>query len=479
MGCGTSARNFKAAGAGAGGQAENNNGAGSGNTAGERGGAGGSGPSQGGDAGAAGAESDAAAAGMAGAPDEPADLCVGKVCDSPPAAECKDASTRTTYASSGTCSAGQCSYAPTITGCVGDTPKCKESGSGSQCVTCLADADCSNDGICNSVNACVCSARFNGKRCEFQVFRGLGKLQGDWHSREAKISHDGSVVVGVSVPMTGSSRHMFRSVNGGELQFIANPQGATGNCGPVGIDSTGNVLLSCEGAHFLYSPGGISTPVDTPASGNFLDISWDGRVLVGSAYPHAVRKVGAAATLLGPFLPGGSTQLLGTNGDGSVAVGYHNSSGNTPIRWTATTGLVALPVLSAWVYSIASDVSTDGKVIVGSASLESDILYGQVAVKWSGASHSPTLLGGGPMFGSAAAVNLDGSVIVGSQSNPSVAMLWNDTGGHTVKSLLSSTPDLTSDWTLESATGVSDDGKFVVGVGAHGSIGEAWIVHLP
>ncbi|HYQ28551.1 MAG TPA: SUMF1/EgtB/PvdO family nonheme iron enzyme [Polyangiaceae bacterium] len=46
------------------------------------------------------------------------DPCFGVTCASPPSASCKDPSTRTTYASSGSCSAGACSYPAQDTACV-------------------------------------------------------------------------------------------------------------------------------------------------------------------------------------------------------------------------------------------------------------------------------------------------------------------------------------------------------------------------
>src|SRR5450432_2788475 len=114
----------------------------------------------------------------------PTDPCAGVTCASPPATTCKDVSTVTTYASSGTCSGGTCSYAPTNTACGsnklcsgagvcseckvdtacgascgacgGGTPKCKDLGTASQCVGCLSNADCSGaTPICNTTtNTC-------------------------------------------------------------------------------------------------------------------------------------------------------------------------------------------------------------------------------------------------------------------------------------------------------------------------------------
>jgi uncharacterized membrane protein len=150
------------------------------------------------------------------------------------------------------------------------------------------------------------------------------------------------------------------------------------------------------------------------------------------------------------------------------------------IRWTGSTGLTSLTSLSNWIYTSATDVSKDGKVIVGWASAESEVLSGQIAVKWSGSPLSPTALGSAVTQAAATSVNADGSVIVGYQGTlPTVATLWDSAGAHAIKSLVGATPDLTSDWTLDSAVGVSEDGKFIVGTGTHQNHGEAWVVHLP
>jgi formylglycine-generating enzyme required for sulfatase activity len=99
-----------------------------------------------------------------------ANPCAGVACDQPPAAICKDASTKTTYAAKGSCSEGSCSYAstdtscgknqlcegagvcsvcssdescgPSCTACAGATPKCTLSGLASKCVACVSDVDC-------------------------------------------------------------------------------------------------------------------------------------------------------------------------------------------------------------------------------------------------------------------------------------------------------------------------------------------------
>lgn len=482
--CGNSNRHFGVNG-GAGGQGDAQGG--SSGSAGRPTGAAGNGPLPG-DAGAAGTQVEPDNAGAAGTTDEP-DACRRVKCDSAPdSATCKDDSTLSTFdAASGTCHDGGCKYNPISVSCTGDMPKCKATSASAKCVACLTNADCSNGGTCSGANACVCSNRFNGAHCEFQVFRALGTLENDDYSVVTNVSHDGSVLIGTSVnsSSTTSSTHAVRIVDGGPMQFIANPGGGSGACNPLAVDSAGNVLLSCDTGVFLYSAGGVATPVNWPTGGSVYDLSLDGKVLVGTASDgKAVRHANGVATSYGPFLPSGDTRLYATNSDGSIAVGAHHGPGVTgngyvAIRWTGSTGLTSLTALSSWIYTSATDVSTDGKVIVGWASAESEVLAGQIAVKWSGGSLTPTALG--PAAGQAGAlgVNKDGSVIVGYQGGTTEATFWDSAGPHALKSLLGATPDLTSDWKLDSANAVSDDGKFVVGYGTHQNHREAWVAHLP
>jgi sulfatase modifying factor 1 len=64
--------------------------------------------------------------------------CVGVTCTSAPASTCKNATTQTTYASPGTCSSGTCNYTPTDTGC-GANKACAGAG---VCSVCKADTSC-------------------------------------------------------------------------------------------------------------------------------------------------------------------------------------------------------------------------------------------------------------------------------------------------------------------------------------------------
>jgi formylglycine-generating enzyme len=113
-----------------------------------------------------------------------ADPCAAVTCNVQPAAVCKGATTQVTFASTGTCTGGTCSYAATDTTCGSNTqcsgaavcsvckadsscgtscaactagaPKCLDLGTTSKCVGCLSNAECGGaTPICSATNTCV------------------------------------------------------------------------------------------------------------------------------------------------------------------------------------------------------------------------------------------------------------------------------------------------------------------------------------
>ncbi|MCX6908330.1 MAG: hypothetical protein NTY01_09830 [Verrucomicrobia bacterium] len=82
------------------------------------------------------------------------------------------------------------------------------------------------------------------------------------------------------------------------------------------------------------------------------------------------------------------------------------------------------------------------------------------------------------MRSEALAITRDGSVIVGISCGD--AFVWDSVNGmRSLKTILVNDYhlDLTG-WSLEKATGISDDGKTIVGDGFHNKASEAWIAHL-
>lgn len=172
--------------------------------------------------------------------------------------------------------------------------------------------------------------------------------------------------------------------------------------------------------------------------------------------------------------------------DGSVIVGTsYSASGMEAFRWTQAGGMVGLGDLTGGGFSSgASDVSADGSVIVG----VSDSAFGKEAFLWT---LGGGMVGLGDLAGSvfeniATGVSADGSVVVGGDAmNPGFllteAFIWDSTNGmRSLKSMLQNDYGLNmTGWTLEKATGVSADGKVIVGIGLNpdGDL-EAWVANL-
>jgi len=172
-----------------------------------------------------------------------------------------------------------------------------------------------------------------------------------------------------------------------------------------------------------------------------------------------------------PALPGAEqSRAYGASADGSIIVGVSGlgaaKQANRAVRWQNDTitnlGLLpggdADPISST---SAAAAVSADGSVIVGTAKLPG---ASEVAVRWvNGVIDSLTV-------GGAAAVTSDGKVIVGyglASVGVSEPFLWNEEdGAREIRTILMD--DFAIDigtWQLGTPTGISDDGRVVVGTG--------------
>jgi uncharacterized membrane protein len=79
------------------------------------------------------------------------------------------------------------------------------------------------------------------------------------------------------------------------------------------------------------------------------------------------------------------------------------------------------------------------------------------------------------------AVNSSGTVIVGFTGLATTdAFVWDATNGmRSLATVLTNAGADVSAWTLSQATGVSSNGKVIVGWGSHNGTEEAWIARLP
>jgi uncharacterized membrane protein len=362
--------------------------------------------------------------------------------------------------------------------------------------------------------------------CAGPMFRGLGFLSGLSESSAAAVSADGSVVVGTAA---------YRTITQAELPygFIApnlyqafrwtQASGMVGLGFPAGMNDGRAVAVSADGSVVVGSCEGLTESGKTgqqafrwTAAGGIVGcgvdstygaaVTADGSVVFGnrvySSFPVTENPPGPW-----PFRwteGSGTTEFLGcafvtgVSADGSVKAGVSASFFyQGAVRWSPTGGITSLAHLRSQTSASANAVSADGAVIVGT---ESDNRTGpsgwSEAFCWTEAGGVVGLgyLPGGLEQTQAFAVSADGSVIVGRGSvgyappGDSLsqafyeAFIWTpDEGMRNLRDLLVAECglDLTG-WTLASATGVSADGRTIVGTGVdpEGNT-EAWMAVIP
>ena len=327
-------------------------------------------------------------------------------------------------------------------------------------------------------------------------FGGVGDLTGGiYESGVPGVSADGSTVVGYSESASGVEA--FRWTSSGGIVGLGDLAGGSFYSEAMGASSDGSVVVglsaSASGTEaFSWTSGGGMTGLGDLAGGVFdsraYAISSDGLVVVGQSsatlgYEAYRWTSGGGMVGLGD-LAGGNyySQAYGASSDGSVVVGHSSSaSGTEAFRWTSGVGMVGLGDLPGSSFSsTANAVSGDGSVVVGYGVSAS----GTEAFRWTSGGGMVGLgdLAGGSFVSDALATNLDGSVIVGFSTSAagSDAFIWDATNNmRSLQDILEDDYkfDLTG-WTLTSATGVSSDGKVIVGEGTSASGTEVWRVDL-
>lgn len=325
-----------------------------------------------------------------------------------------------------------------------------------------------------------------------QNFQGLGFLPGFDYSEAAGVSADGKTVAGNLRPIgheTSGNSEAFSWTASTGVVALGFP---TGNdmsraLGVSGDGTTfvgyGVLLNSGTGARAFKwtSATGFVGLGDLPGgnSNNFAAATnADGSVIVGSAVTgccaQAIRWTASTGMVNLGTLPGATGGVAnGVSGDGSVVVGY--SSTNEAFRWTATTGVTGLGFLPGSNNSTATAVSANGSVIIGSSRDQ--------AFRWTVAT-GMVAIGSlpGAIFSPANAVNADGSVIVGTSGSANFqAYRWTQaTGIQSIPAILSAGGYGPTNWSLQTAQGVSADGTVIVGNGIDpNGKNEAWIARIP
>ena len=339
-------------------------------------------------------------------------------------------------------------------------------------------------------------------------FTGLGDLPGgDFRSTADAVSADGSVVVGTSRVGSGvEGNRAFRwTASGGMEELGGLPDLGSYYSWAHDVSADGSVVVgqirsSAGNEAFRWSEStamvGLGDLPGGKVRSNAYGVSADGSVVVGvgddSDGTQAVRW-----TEQGQILPLGNLQGttggygLAVSADGSTIVGY--CRGFKAFRWTQETGTLSLgDLLGGPVASQALGVSADGSVIVGDSAGENTTGYAShEAFRWTQETEMVGLgsLPGGTPQSTAAGVSADGSIVVGQSDmlaswEGGVPIIWDaEHGMRNLHELLIDDYGLGESlqgWTLERATGVSADGRVIVGWGTNpAGQPEAWLAVVP
>jgi len=200
---------------------------------------------------------------------------------------------------------------------------------------------------------------------------------------------------------------------------------------------------------------------------------------------EAARWVDRRALAMGD-LPGGAYHSAAAlvSGDGRTIVGTGTSAEGPQIFvWREGTGMLGLGDLPGGSFSSEPfDMTGDAGVIVG----EATSAQGVEALRWTRETGLQGLgdLPGGEFHGTALGVSGSGAVIVGfgTTADGTEAFVWDAQNGmRSLKTLLvAAGVESVSGWRLSEASGVSDDGRTVVGTGRNGAGDtEGWVARLP
>ncbi len=305
------------------------------------------------------------------------------------------------------------------------------------------------------------------------TFTPLGDLTGGaFDSRAEGISADGSVIVGTGQGAAG--REAFRWTDGGGMVGLGRQPGAA-ESHAYDVSADGSVVVGGSQQAFRWTQAdGMVGLGNLPGGGGgslgaAFGVSADGSVVVGGdgSPPEAFRWTSATGMIgLGALNPY-SSEAEAVSADGSVIVGGLGQA----FRWTTADGMVGMDALPGSSFTWALGLSADGSTAVGVAGFPGG---GQRAALWNAQGEIVDLSGI-----VASDVSGDGSIVVG--SGPGGATIWDAKHSlFVLQDLLRDLYDLDlPGWRLYWATAISDDGHTIAGWGFDPAGGiQAWRVTI-
>jgi probable HAF family extracellular repeat protein len=344
-------------------------------------------------------------------------------------------------------------------------------------------------------------------------FTGLGDLPGGQYFSEAwGVSADGNVVVGDSIVsgnvLFGGTYAAIKWTASHGIDDIYDLQSVGTICRAYAANADGSVIVGMAdhgvlgqpdieallwtsdfGGHEIGDlPGGPN-----PARAAARAVSRDGQIVAGQgesdngAEPFRYQVSDGTWLGLGD-LPGGAFggSAYGISADGATIVGSSITAvGTQAFRWTQGGGMVSmgsLPVAPGVdAFAEAYGASANGGVIVGATRSMQTGAAGREAFRWTQAGGMVGLgdLPDGNVLSYAYATTWDGSVVVGTGgvagpcgpfgcTTTAHAFIWDAQHGmRDLNDLLPAMGLNTLGWVLSTATGISANGRVIVGTGTN------------
>lgn len=316
-------------------------------------------------------------------------------------------------------------------------------------------------------------------------FTGVGQLPDGTLSAAQDISADGKVVCGwVETPSTSQ---VFRWTRTGGLVGLGAPKDYSRSISIGGISADGSTIVgiavtpalnSDRGAVWSASAGWATTgKLAGDAFSEAYDCTADGSAVFGiSCGPSFNRafkwtRQGGIKALFG----GEPSSLTAVSASGAAIVARTQSRG-LGVYWDDRR-VEPITLQSGQTWAHGYDISADGLTVAGVVQRGRDYF----AMRWTastGIVELPALTAAGG--GAALGVSADGSIIVGVAPNGQFdeAVLWTANGEiRSIKDLLG--PTLPTGWTLRVAEAVSADGLTITGFGHHDGQLEGFVAHIP
>jgi uncharacterized membrane protein len=237
--------------------------------------------------------------------------------------------------------------------------------------------------------------------------------------------------------------------------------GAASDLGSPGYPSWAFLWSEAEGSVPMGPP-----PADALHSSIARAVSYDGSVIAG-AIPDGSFVYAFRWTAKGEFQLLGGGVATGMSADGNV-LGINHLG--LAYRWTEPEGAVVLGVLSGGIQSASVlGVSADGSAMVGASDSGRSSGPAGEAFVWRVGSGMTGLgdLPGGLFRSTARAASRDGSVVVGEgfgEANINYAFIWNrERGMQPLQDVLIERGFDLKGWRLFRATGITPDGRTIVG----------------